>query len=251
MAALPVRGGAIALRAPSGADDLLLCEAAGQPVAAGLALLARLGGAAIDWPGLAVSDFEHLLLELRVARFGQMMNLSFACPHCGAMAEVSFRVADFLAGVKPRTVAGVAPDPARPGWFLLNGAGFRLPTAGDLAAVAGMENPALGLAARCLDDAARRPPHRARVERAMSEMAPEISRPVAGRCPACGTEVRAGFSAVRVVVTELVRAAGSVHDEVDLIAQAYHWPEAAILALPQERRRAYAERIRRSRPKAA
>ena len=85
----------------------------------------------------------------------------------------------------------------------------------------------------------------------MSEMAPEISRPVAGRCPACGRAVRAGFSAVRVVVTELVRAAGSVHDEVDLIAQAYHWPEAAILALPQERRRAYAERIQRSRPKAA
>ncbi len=251
MIALPVRGGAIVLRAPTGEDELLLCEAASQPIAAGLALLARLGGEAIDWSGLTVSDFEHLLLQLRVTRFGQMMNLSFVCPHCGAMAEVSFRVADFLAGVKPRTVGGVAPDTARPGWFLLNGAGFRLPTAGDLAAVAGMEDPAPRLAERCLDDVARRPPHRARVERAMAEMAPEISRPVVGRCPACSGAVRAGFSAVRVVVTEMVRAAGSVHDEVDLIAQAYHWPEAAILALPQERRRAYAERTRRSRLKAA
>jgi hypothetical protein len=251
MAALPVQGGVIALRVPCGADDLLLCEAAGQPVAAALALLARLGDEAIDWPGLVVSDFEHLLLQLRVARFGQTMTLGFACPHCRSMAEVSFRVADYLASVKPRVVAGVVPDPARPGWFLLGGAGFRLPTAGDLVAVAGMADPADALAARCLDDAARRPPHRARAERAMAAMAPEISRPVAGHCPACGAAVRAGFSAVRVVVTELVRAAASVHDEVDRIAQAYHWSEAAILALPQERRRAYAERIRHSRPIAA
>jgi hypothetical protein len=251
MAALPVRGGEIALRTPTGADDLLLYEAAGEPVAAALALLARLGGEAIDWRGLVVCDFEHLLLQLRAARFGQTMHLGFACPHCRAMAEVNFRVADFLAGVKSRPVARLALDTARPGWFLLGEAGFRLPTVGDLMAVAGMADPATGLAARCLDDVARRRPHRARVERAMAAMAPEVSRSVAGRCPACGASVRASFSTARVVLTELVRAAGSVHDEVDLIAQAYHWPEAAILALPPERRRAYAERIRRGRPKAA
>jgi hypothetical protein len=49
----------------------------------------------------------------------------------------------------------------------------------------------------------------------------------------------------RVVVAELRRMAGAVHDDVDLIARAYHWTEATILALPQDRRRAYAERIRR------
>jgi len=192
-----------------------------------------------------------LLLQHRVSRFGQQMALGFACPHCGAMAEVSFRAADLLAGVKPRPVAGVVADGARTGWWHLGEAGFRLPVAGDLAAVALAADPAGALAGRCLDEIARRPPHRARVERAMAVMAPTLSRPVAGSCPACSAEVRAGFSVARVVVAELKRAAGAVHDEVDLIAHAYHWSEATILALPQERRRAYAERIRRSTPRAA
>jgi hypothetical protein len=54
-----------------------------------------------------------------------------------------------------------------------------------------------------------------------------------------------------LVIGELKRAAAAVHDEVDLIARAYHWPEPLILSLPQPRRRAYAERIRRVRLLAA
>jgi hypothetical protein len=153
--------------------------------------------------------------------------------------------------VRPRAVAGVAPDPERPGWFRLDGAGFRLPTAGDQAAVARMAQSTRHLAERCLDATARAPYRRARVERAMAAMAPEVSRPIAGECPACATSVRAPLHVARVVVGELRRAAATVHDEVDLIARAYHWPEATILALPQDRRRAYAERIRRAQAHAA
>jgi hypothetical protein len=80
----------------------------------------------------------------------------------------------------------------------------------------------------------------------MDTMAPMVSRAIAGECPSCGAAVRAGLAVAPIVVSELKRAAGHVHDEVDLIARAYHWPEAMILALPQDRRRAYAERIRRA-----
>jgi hypothetical protein len=82
-------------------------------------------------------------------------------------------------------------------------------------------------------------------------MAPPLSREIAGRCAACGEKVRAEVAVAAVVVSELKRAAGAVHDEVDLIARAYHWPESQILALPQPRRRAYAERIRRAQLQAA
>ena len=34
-------------------------------------------------------------------------------------------------------------------------------------------------------------------------------------------------------------------DEVHMIAQAYNWDEATILALPERRRQGYAQRIRR------
>jgi hypothetical protein len=85
----------------------------------------------------------------------------------------------------------------------------------------------------------------------MAAMAPEVSRPIAGVCPACDAAVQAPLHVARVVVAELRRMAGAVHDDVDLIARAYHWTEATILALPQDRRRAYAERIRRSAALAA
>ena len=135
MARLPVSGAEVALREPNGADDMVLHEAAGTPVEIGLALLARLAGEG-DWAALTVTDYEALLLALHTARFGQDLALGFACPACRERVEITIRVDDFLAGVRPRAAPGVAPDPARPGWYRLADAGFRLPTAGDQAAVA-------------------------------------------------------------------------------------------------------------------
>jgi hypothetical protein len=247
MVPLPICGAEISLREPDGLDDMLLHETAGSPIEAGLMLIDRLaGGAGRDWASLTVTDFEFLLLSARAARFGQPMSLGFACLHCRDIAEVSFCVSDFLDSVRPRTVPGVTPNPARPGWFSLDGAGFRLPTVGDQVDVSVLVKPARRLAALCMDETARQKPHRARVERAMAAMAPELSRPIAGACPSCGVAVQAGLSVTKIVVAEMRRAAAAVHDEVDLIARAYHWPQAEILSLPQDRRRAYAERIRRA-----
>jgi hypothetical protein len=254
MPSLPVSGAEVALRAPDGSDDILLQEAAGSALEVALALLPRLAmdtAGERDWAALSVTDFEILLLAIRAEYLGQNLALGFACPACHARVEVDVRIDNYLAGVRPRAVAGVAPDPSRPGWFRLSGAGFRLPTAGDQAAVGRLAHPAGRLAECCLDETARDPRHRARVERAMATMAPEVSRPIAGDCPDCGASVKAPLHVTRIVVGELRRAAAGVHDEVDLIARAYHWPEAMILALPQERRRAYSERIRRAQARAA
>ncbi len=251
MFTLPVSGAAIVLRGADGTDDMLLAEAAESPVEIGIALLSRLGGDALDARNLVVTDFEHLLLQVRAARFGHGMALGFACPHCRAVAEISFSIADFVAADPPRAVPEVRPHPSKAGWFSLAGAGFRLPTAGDQAAVAALALPEKRLAELCLDETARRSPHRARVERAMAAMAPLLSRTVAGDCPSCGARVEAQLAVANLVVGELKRAGASVHDEVDLIARAYHWPEALILALPPPRRRAYAERARRAPLRAA
>jgi len=251
MVTLPVSGAVVAFRNPDGVDDMLLHEAMDTPVEVGAAMLARLCRETPDPKALVVTDFEYLLLQLRARRLGQAMTLAFACPHCRALSEVSFGVADYVADCVTRAVPGVAPDPGRPGWFRLGEAGFRLPTAGDQIEIADHAHPAARLAELCLDETARRRPHRTRVERAMERMAPPLSRDIAGRCAACGVRVRAEVTVTPLVVSELKRAAGAVHDEVDLIARAYHWPESQILALPQPRRRAYAERIRRAQSQAA
>jgi hypothetical protein len=254
MIRLPVSGIEVTLRSPSGADDLLLEEASGNATAVGLLLLSRLARAAgegHDWAELTVTDFEFLLLELRKARFGNEMTLGFACPECRARVEVEIRVSDFLADIRPRPLPGLAQDPSRAGWFLLEGAAFRIPTAGDQAEVTGLPDGAARLAVRCLDPQARKTPVRGRIERAMATLAPAVSRPLAGVCPCCAAAVEAPLHVARVVVGELRRAAAAVQDEIDLIARAYHWSEPDILALPQDRRRAYAERIRHAQAEAA
>jgi hypothetical protein len=251
MIRLPVSGIQVPEREPDGLAEMLLHEAAGGPLAAAFALVARLYGEEIDAPGLTVTDFEFLLLHLRAARLGQTMTLGFTCPHCRALDEVSFRIGDYVAGARPRPVPGVAPDGERAGWFVLDGAAFRLPTAGDQAQAASHPRPGTYLATMCMDETARSRGHRRRVERAMEAMAPALSREIAGECAECHQSVRAQLWVVPLVVSELKRAAGAVHDEVDLIARAYHWPESLILALPQPRRRAYAERIRRAQLQAA
>ncbi|NJL68692.1 MAG: hypothetical protein HC894_22160 [Microcoleus sp. SM1_3_4] len=46
---------------------------------------------------------------------------------------------------------------------------------------------------------------------------------------------------------ELRQQAVSIYEEVHLLATQYQWTEAAILRLPRDRRRQYAERIRQQR----
>ena len=248
---LPASGAQIALRDPGGAEELLLHESHSHPIETALALLARLGGDQADWPALVITDFEHLLLSLRARHLGPGMALGFTCPHCQSRAEISFGIADLQNSVSPRRPAGVTADAARPGWFRVGEAAFRLPTAADLAAAAAARDPASVLAENCLGAGACDRPQRRRIERLMGEMAPELSRQIAAACPDCGAMVEVTLSVPRVVIAELKRESARIYDEIDLIASTYHWQEAEILALPQPRRRFYAERIRRAQARAA
>jgi hypothetical protein len=85
---------------------------------------------------------------------------------------------------------------------------------------------------------------RRRIERAIAQMAPEVTGSVGGACPACGAPVEALFDVPAFVVPELRRQAVEVYTEVHLLARAYGWSEAVILALPGARRRRYAELVR-------
>jgi hypothetical protein len=250
MVRLPISDLEVTLREPDGADELLLREMSGSPTTVALALLPRLAGSG-EWEALTVTDFEILLLGLRSQLFGDFLALGLICPTCGARIEIGFRVAAYLQGIEPRRPAGVTPHPDRPSWFRFGEASFCLPTAGDQVAVVGQPRAAHLLAQRCID-----PPELGRrqlnaVERVMAAMAPEVSRPVKGNCPECSATVEAPLHITRLVISELYRVAAAVYDEVDLIAQSYHWPEPTILALPRRRRKAYAERGRRARQRTA
>jgi len=75
----------------------------------------------------------------------------------------------------------------------------------------------------------------------MDEVSPGTEVSLAVACPACGAEWRAPLDVPSLVWTETAARARRLLREVDVLARAYHWSEAEILALPTGRRRAYLE----------
>jgi hypothetical protein len=249
---LPVSGWEVVVRPPNGTDDLVILEMEGNAIARSLTLLARVArrpdAEGADWPTLCVTDFEMLLAMLRQTVLGPAVTCAFDCPgpDCRERVEVGFNLTDYVGAVRPRRTHDVIVS-TRPHWFCLTDAvgSFRLPTAADQSAMLGRSDAAQRLAERCLDPADMSGSARVRAERAMAAMAPEISRPVVGRCPACGATVRAGLHLPSLVMAELQRAAEGLHEDVHVLASAYHWHEEVILALPRKRRQDYAMRARR------
>jgi hypothetical protein len=245
---LPVCGLAVRLRLPGGADEMALIEDPAECREAGLRLIARLAedaaGDTSAWDRLPVTDFEILLLHLRAALLGPVISTTCPCPACGERADISFRVADYIGFVRPRVPPGVRQGQgAQAGWLVLDGAAFRVPSIADQLAVRRSASPGAAMRALCLAPGLPGPVAR-RIEAAIARMAPEVTGPVGGPCPHCGAAVRALFDVARYVVTELRRIAHGLYEEIHLLASAYGWTEADILALPGPRRRRYAESLR-------
>ncbi len=244
---LPVCGMRVSFRLPNGADDIALIEEFADPREAGLCLIARLAegatdGPTPDWSRMPVTDFEILLLHLRTTLLGSRLFSHCLCPGCRERVEISFDVGDYIAAIRPRIPPGVA-ESAQPGWLMLDRAKFRVPCVADQIAVRDAAAPGAALRALCLAPGLKASVGR-RIEAEIARIAPEVSGLVGGACPQCGAALQALFDVASYVVTELRRLAAGIYDEVHLLASAFGWREAEILALPGPRRRRYAERVR-------
>ena len=260
---LPVSGLDAAFRLPDGHDDLAIFEARSASLhasgveARGVALergvdalsrLATLGPnpdiGTSPWPALTITDFEYALLGLRRFLFGDTVACLSRCP-CSERMEIEFSIAALLRDSQPRTPRRVVPSTSRAGWFTLpeKHLAFRLPTVGDQLRALASPTPRALLEQLCIESNEQGRSVLAIVERAMEAMAPSVSRPVAGVCAACGADLSLELQVPTLVLDELAASASGIHREIHVIAAAYHWPESAILALPQLRRQAYTEAI--------
>ena len=69
-----------------------------------------------------------------------------------------------------------------------------------------------------------------------------------GQCPHCGAALDRPASMPRqYCLRELRDRARFVYDDIDALAERYHWSEQAILRLPAARRSQYVERARQAR----
>src|SRR5262245_13936477 len=249
------------MRSLSAAELLNIWErgTAQSPVQRALALLAA---AYDDTPPnrlaqLSIAQRDARLMTLREWAFGPRVAGLAARPACGEPVELGFDNSDIR-------VAGPLPDGgaagAEPGSFEL-GVGnyalcFRVPNRGDMAAMAGYADVAAGrrqLFARCVlgaeRDGAEVPAAElpddivAAVIAAMAEADPQSEVQIELACPACTGQWHTTFDILSFFWHEIDVWAQRVLRDVHVLALAYGWREADILALSPRRRQLYLEMI--------
>jgi hypothetical protein len=187
---------------------------------------------------LPLGAVNAALLRLRGAWFGPRIDAVTDCERCGERLEFALDTRAML--------ASAAAGDERPA-LEVNGLQFRVPTSGDLAAVAGsgdVDAAATILLERCcvtrpaaasFDFAALM----ADVEAQFEACDPAALFDLALVCQACGHAWSAPFDVGATLWSEVDIRANALFGEVHALARAYGWTEPDILALSPRRRAAY------------
>jgi hypothetical protein len=243
------------LRPLRGADELALEEVEELPARRVTALLAAavtsIGPVSPMTPGLirrlTIGDRERLVFALHAATFGTSVDTVVTCPTCGTVTEVPLDLHSVLALHEHEPADAF-------GSFVVDGmtVRFRLPDGADheQAAALALTSPeaaAAAMADACLvsvmEPGAVSPEvssnrFSAALEAALQAADPDAVSTVTLACVGCDQVLRATLDGHALLHGGL-RANGSVLEDVDRLALAYHWSEADILSLSASRRRRY------------
>lgn len=216
-----------------------------RPYARSLTLLA-LAEAGDDLAAWSLGKRDSHLLTLRERLFGPRLAGVTSCPACGSRLEVTLDVADIRAPFADDVVSALQVETAD-GVFALR---LRPVRVADLSAVA--ERPlAQRLLDLCLVEAccnglpcASLPAEvQAAAAAHLAELDPQSDVQLALACAECGGRWTAPFDIGAYLWQEIDRWAQRTLAEVHMLARAYGWSEAEILALSPQRRQAYLERV--------
>jgi hypothetical protein len=198
---------------------------------------------------LCVADRQYLMLRLAAMLDGEQMWLKVGCGHCDALFDVDVRRCDLP--VK-QAGQGFPQVTLRVKEWTIDG---RVPTGADQECI-GEQTEAEAmqqLLQRCIRSVNDEPPGKEfinnlsepdieAIDEALDEASPAVCNQLLVTCPECGREQYAELD-------HYALAGMNEHyfyDEVHTLASHYHWSEAAILDLPQARRRRYLGMINRS-----
>ena len=123
---LPVSGVVLAVREPTGEDELFVAETALAPVPALVELARRVGttvaGGPLDWTSLPATDLDAAALVIRRSWIGDAIRTDAMCPGpgCRERIDVSFGIGDYLHYHRPRR-ARSAVGRSDEGWLTLAG----------------------------------------------------------------------------------------------------------------------------------
>lgn len=197
---------------------------------------------------LPLGERDRRLLDLRQGAFGCRLDGVARCPGCGATLDVALDRRSLGA----EAAAGPELALSRDGLELR----FRLPDSRDLLAAeacAGVEEARRVLAERCVVAARRGGSPVAAAALADGEVAiladalaeadPGAELLLELSCPACGHAWSEPLDVASFLWSEVEVEARRLLGEVHLLARAYGWREADVLALSPRRRRLYLEMV--------
>lgn len=198
---------------------------------------------------LCVADRQYLMLRLAAMLDGEQMWLKVGCGHCDAPFDVDVRRCDLpvkQAGAGFPFVTLRVKD-----WAIE----ARVPTGADQESIGEQseEEAMKQLLQSCICSVNGAPPGKGfidnlseidieAIDEALDEASPAVCNQLIVTCPECGREQYAEVDHYALSGVNQY----FFYDEVHTLASHYHWSEAAILDLPQDRRRLYLGMINRS-----
>ncbi len=201
---------------------------------------------------LSLGQRDAYLLTLREWIFGPRLTSLATCPACGKRLELTFNVSDIRA----------APETESAGPLSLEMTDyevrFRLPNSLDLMTLANANREAPTLAdhlllERCLlaadyqgqAQSVEQLPEEmvAAIAAKMAQADPQADIELALSCPACAHEWLSTFDIVSFFWQEINVWAYRILHEVHLMASAYGWSEADILAMSPRKRQSYLKMV--------
>lgn len=198
---------------------------------------------------LSVGQRDTQLLALREQIFGPHIVAVATCPACAHRLELDFHTADIRAEPGAGTDGDLVLE--LDGYRIL----FRLPDSRDLLALSqgdGADGRRL-LLEHCLIAAEHEgqvvssrelpAPVVAAVSEMMADADPQADVELSLSCPGCGHDWLASFDVFTFFWEEITAWARRLLGEVHLLASAYGWSEADILAMSALRRHLYLEMI--------
>jgi hypothetical protein len=215
---------------------------------------------------LLVGDRQYLLLKLREATFGDIVQSTVNCPwsDCGEKVDIDFSLENVP--VKTSTFKGpIYTAELSPETAFVDEQGdqhrkikFRLPNGGDQEALSSLivTNETLAqtkLLERCIkkigpcknpgtDIISRLSPKaRMEIEKQMDKVAPKVELTFDANCPECQRQFPLPFALQDFFIGELSISQELLYREVHYLASHYHWSEREIMQMTRNKRRKYIE----------
>lgn len=198
---------------------------------------------------LCVADRQFLMLRLAAMLDGEQMWLKVDCGHCDAPFDVDIRRCDLP--VKEAGQGFPLVTLRVKEWTI----DARVPTGADQECIGEQseEEAMKQLLQGCIRSVNGEPPGKEfvnnlsepdieAIDEALDEISPALCNQLLVSCPECGREQYAELDHYDLSGMN----EHYFYDEVHTLASHYHWSEAAILDLPQDRRRLYISMISRS-----